>query len=158
MSLVNSKTQELQNLRNTQSKSIGKAKAAGEDIKPLLDAVANLGDELDHAKSELQEIQKKIDTIALSMPNIPHQSVPSGNSEDDNVEVSKWGAPGVYDFEVKDHVDLGEMQPIMLGEVPRQTMLCTNDALRRSQRELSAASSGESVLGERLTSFAARVF
>jgi len=53
------KTQELQNLRNTQSKSIGKAKAAGEDIKPLLDAVANLGDELDHAKSELQEIQKK---------------------------------------------------------------------------------------------------
>jgi len=103
------KTQELQNLRNTQSKSIGKAKAAGEDIKPLLDAVANLGDELDHAKSELQEIQKKIDTIALSMPNIPHQSVPSGNSEDDNVEVSKWGTPGVYDFEVKDHVDLGEM-------------------------------------------------
>ena len=103
------KTQELQNLRNTQSKSIGKAKAAGEDIKPLLDAVANLGDELDHAKSELQEIQIKIDTIALSMPNIPHQSVPSGNSEDDNVEVAKWGAPGVYDFEVKDHVDLGEM-------------------------------------------------
>ena len=103
------KTQELQNLRNTQSKSIGKAKAAGEDIKPLLDAVANLGDELDHAKSELQEIQKKIDTIALSMPNIPHQSVPPGNSEDDNVEVSKWGTPGVYDFEVKDHVDLGEM-------------------------------------------------
>ncbi|MDB2589546.1 serine--tRNA ligase [Candidatus Thioglobus sp.] len=103
------KTQELQNLRNTQSKSIGKAKAAGEDIKPLLQAVTNLGDELESAKSELQEIQTKIDDIVLSMPNIPHESVPAGNSEDDNIEVSKWGEPGVYDFEVKDHVDLGEM-------------------------------------------------
>ncbi len=102
------KTQELQNLRNTQSKSIGKAKAAGEDIKPLLEAVANLGDDLDRAKTELQEIQNKIDDIALSMPNIPHESVPEGNSEDDNVEVSKWGEPGKYDFEPKDHVDLGE--------------------------------------------------
>ncbi|MDB3893850.1 serine--tRNA ligase [Candidatus Thioglobus sp.] len=103
------KTQELQNLRNTQSKSIGKAKAAGEDIKPLLQAVTNLGDELESAKSELQEIQTQIDDIVLSMPNIPHESVPAGNSEDDNIEVSKWGEPGVYDFEVKDHVDLGEM-------------------------------------------------
>jgi len=98
------KTQELQNSRNTQSKSIGKAKAAGEDIKPLLDAVSNLGDELDGAKAELQEIQSQIDAITLSMPNIPHESVPAGNSEDDNVEVSTWGEPGVYDFKVKDHV------------------------------------------------------
>jgi seryl-tRNA synthetase len=101
-------TQELQNLRNTQSKAIGKAKAAGEDIKPLLDAVADLGDKLDEAKSELQSIQVQIDDIVMSMPNIPHESVPEGNSEDDNVEVSKWGEPGQYDFEVKDHVDLGE--------------------------------------------------
>jgi len=103
------KTQELQNSRNTQSKSIGKAKAAGEDIKPLLDAVSNLGDELDGAKAELQDIQSQIDAITLSMPNIPHESVPAGNSEDDNVEVSTWGEPGVYDFKVKDHVDLGAM-------------------------------------------------
>ncbi len=102
-------TQELQNLRNTQSKSIGKAKAAGEDIKPLLEAVADLGDKLDAAKSELQSIQAQIDDIVMAMPNIPHESVPEGNSEDDNVEVSKWGEPGQYDFEVKDHVDLGEM-------------------------------------------------
>ena len=101
-------TQELQNLRNTQSKAIGKAKAAGEDIKPLLDAVADLGDKLDQAKSELQSIQVQIDDIVMAMPNIPHESVPEGNSEDDNVEVSKWGEPGQYDFEVKDHVDLGE--------------------------------------------------
>ena len=101
--------QELQNLRNTQSKSIGKAKAAGEDIKPLLDAVADLGGKLDKAKSELQVIQTQIDDIVMAMPNIPHESVPEGNSEDDNIEVSKWGEPGQYDFEVKDHVDLGEM-------------------------------------------------
>jgi seryl-tRNA synthetase len=102
-------TQELQNLRNTQSKSIGKAKAAGEDIAPLLAEVADLGDKLDAAKSELQTIQSQIDDIVMAMPNIPHESVPDGNSEEDNVEVSKWGKPGSYDFEVKDHVDLGEM-------------------------------------------------
>lgn len=102
-------TQELQNLRNTQSKSIGKAKAAGEDIKPLLDAVADLGGKLDKAKSELLVIQTQIDDIVMAMPNTPHESVPEGNSEDDNIEVSKWGEPGQYDFEVKDHVDLGEM-------------------------------------------------
>jgi seryl-tRNA synthetase len=102
------KTQELQNLRNTQSKSIGKAKAEGRDIKPLLIAVADLGDELDATKSELHIIQSKIDDIALSMPNIPHKSVPVGNSENDNVEVSKWGKPREYNFAVKDHIELGE--------------------------------------------------
>ncbi|CAC9952668.1 Seryl-tRNA synthetase (EC 6.1.1.11) [uncultured Gammaproteobacteria bacterium] len=102
-------TQDLQNLRNTQSKAIGKAKSAGEDIKPLLDAVADLGDKLNMAKSELKNIQQKIDAIIMAMPNLPHKSVPEGNSEDDNVEVLKWGKPQQYDFEVKDHVDLGEL-------------------------------------------------
>ncbi len=100
-------TQEIQNCRNTQSKSIGKAKVAGEDINPLLKAVAGLGDKLDAAKTELQSIQAEIDTIVMGLPNIPHESVPEGNSEDDNIEVSKWGEPGQYNFEVKDHVDLG---------------------------------------------------
>lgn len=102
-------TQDLQNTRNTQSKLIGKAKDAGEDIKPLLNAVADLGSKLDEVKSELQIIQQKIDEIAMSLPNLPHESVPEGDSEDDNIEVSKWGEPGQYDFEVKDHVDLGEL-------------------------------------------------
>ncbi len=102
-------TQDLQNLRNTQSKAIGKAKSAGEDIKLLLDAVADLGDKLNMAKSELKNIQQKIDAIVMAMPNLPHKSVPEGNSEDDNVEVLKWGKPQQYDFEVKDHVDLGEL-------------------------------------------------
>jgi seryl-tRNA synthetase len=102
-------TQQLQNLRNTQSKSIGKAKAAGEDISPLLKSVASLGDELNQAKSELHNIQTQINEIALSMPNIAHQSVPDGHSEADNVEVSRWGKPAKYDFKVKDHIDLGEL-------------------------------------------------
>jgi seryl-tRNA synthetase len=95
-------TQEIQNCRNTQSKSIGKAKVAGEDINPLLKAVAGLGDKLDAAKTELQSIQAEIDTIVMGLPNIPNESVPEGNSEDDKIEVSKWGEPGQYNFEVKD--------------------------------------------------------
>jgi len=107
--IVQVKTQELQNLRNTRSKAIGKAKAAGEDIKPLLEEVSDLGTQLEDGKAELQQIQNQIDDIAMSMPNIPHPSVPQGNSEDDNVEVLKWGEPADFDFEAKDHVDLGEM-------------------------------------------------
>ena len=102
-------TQALQNLRNTQSKAIGKAKSAGEDIKPLLDAVADLGDKLNMAKGELKNIQQKIDAIVMAIPNMPHQSVPAGNSEENNVEVLKWGKPQQYDFKVRDHVDLGEL-------------------------------------------------
>ncbi len=101
-------TQELQNERNAKSKSIGQAKARGEDIQPLLDSVADLGDKLDAAKAELTELLSEIDTIALSIPNIQADDVPAGNSEDDNVEVLKWGEPKQFDFEVKDHVDLGE--------------------------------------------------
>lgn len=102
-------TQELQNLRNTQSKLIGKAKAAGGDIKPLLDDITDLGDKLDVAKSELQTIQAQIDAIVMELPNIPHSSVPEGKSENDNVEVLKWGKPQQYDFAIKDHVGLGEL-------------------------------------------------
>jgi len=101
------KTQELQSERNAKSKGIGKAKAAGEDIQPLLDAVSTLGDELDAAKSTLDEVQSQLNDMLMSMPNILHESVPAGKSEDDNIEVRKWGEPGQFDFEPKDHVDLG---------------------------------------------------
>ena len=100
-------TERLQSERNTKSKSIGKAKAAGEDIQPLLDEVAGLGDKLDAAKSELAEIQQKIDNIIMGIPNLLHDSVPVGKDEDDNVEIRRWGETRSYDFEVKDHVDLG---------------------------------------------------
>ncbi len=101
-------TQDLQNERNVQSKSIGKAKANGEDIEPLLKQVANLGEKLESAKNKLTEVQNQIDEIELTLPNIPHESVPEGASEDENVEVLKWGNPRSFDFEIKDHVDLGE--------------------------------------------------
>ena len=107
-------TQELQNLRNTKSKSIGQAKASGENIEPLLEEVSDLGDKLNSAKDQLQEIQSKINEIVLSIPNIPHTSVPEGNSEDDNDEVFSWPekGPATLDFEPKDHVDIGEMHGI----------------------------------------------
>ena len=107
-------TQELQNLRNTKSKSIGQAKASGENIEPLLEEVSELGDKLNSAKDQLQEIQSKINEIVLSIPNIPHTSVPEGNSEDDNDEVFSWPekGPATLDFEPKDHVDIGEMHGI----------------------------------------------
>jgi len=102
------RTEQLQNDRNVRSKSIGKAKASGEDIQPLLAEVGKLGEELDAAKAELAELLTKIEDIALSLPNLPHPSVPEGKDEDDNVELKRWGQPKEFDFEIKDHVDVGE--------------------------------------------------
>ena len=99
--------QELQNERNTKSKSIGKAKAAGQDIQPLLDEVATLGDRLKAAEEALADVQEALREVALSTPNLPHDSVPDGKDEDDNREERRWGEPPAFDFEAKDHVDLG---------------------------------------------------
>ncbi|VAW54863.1 Seryl-tRNA synthetase [hydrothermal vent metagenome] len=101
------KTQDLQNERNTKSKSIGKAKANGDDIAPLLAQVSTLGDDLDTAKKHLENIQAEIHEIMMSMPNLLDDSVPEGKSEDDNIEVRKWGEPTTLNFEPKDHVELG---------------------------------------------------
>ncbi len=101
------KAETLQSERNTRSKSIGKAKAAGEDIQPLLDEVTGLGEKLDAAKVELAEVQQQLDAIIMGIPNLLHESVPVGKDEADNVEIRRWGEPKSFDFEVKDHVDLG---------------------------------------------------
>jgi len=103
------RTQQLQNERNTSSRAIGKAKAQGEDIQPLLDRVASLGDELKAAEQELETLQAQIDEMLLSTPNLPDDSVPEGDSEEDNRLVETWGEPPRFDFEVRDHVDLGEL-------------------------------------------------
>ncbi|MDO6497269.1 serine--tRNA ligase [Photobacterium sanguinicancri] len=105
------KTEELQAQRNSRSKSIGQAKAKGdhEEAEKILADVANLGSELDDAKKALAELQNELQDITLSVPNLPDDAVPSGKDENENVEVSRWGQPKAYDFEVKDHVDLGEM-------------------------------------------------
>ncbi len=102
------KTQDLQNERNTRSKTIGQAKAKGEDIQPLLDQVADLGDQLKTAESELDQIQTSLNALMEGIPNILDEAVPAGKSEDDNVEVSRWGEIRSFDFTPKDHVDLGE--------------------------------------------------
>jgi len=99
--------QELQNTRNTRSKSIGRAKAAGEDIAPLLTEVADLGDRLKAAESRLSAIQDALTDISLSLPNLPAAGVPDGRDESDNREERRWGTPPTFDFDPKDHVDLG---------------------------------------------------
>ncbi len=101
-------TEELQATRNTQSKAIGKAKAQGEDIQPLLDKVADLGQQLDDHKAQLDAVQSDLQDILLAIPNVPHDSVPEGTTEDDNVEVRRWGDVTEFSFEPKDHVDLTE--------------------------------------------------
>ena len=102
------RTQALQNERNTRSKSIGKAKAQGDDIAPLLAEVGKLGDELKNAEQALATIQGELEEIMLGVPNIPHESTPIGASEDDNVEIRRWGKPTQLGFDAKDHVDVGE--------------------------------------------------
>jgi len=101
------RTEELQAERNRSSKAVGKAKAAGEDIQPLLDQVAGLGEQLQAAKDELDNVQQQLSELLLGIPNIPHDSVPQGDDESHNLEVRRWGEPRVFDFEVRDHVDLG---------------------------------------------------
>ena len=101
-------TEELQNQRNIRSKSIGKAKAQGEDIAPLLAEVGDLGAKLDAAKQEFNAVTESLKVFSQGIPNLPDKSVPVGKDEDDNVEVLKWGQPREFDFEVKDHVDVAE--------------------------------------------------
>jgi seryl-tRNA synthetase len=110
--VIQVQTQELQNLRNTKSKAIGKAKASGEAIEPLLEEVSNLGKKLDDVKASLTNLQLKIDEIVMAIPNLPHASVPEGASESDNLELLKWGEPKKFEFKPKDHVDLGEIHGI----------------------------------------------
>jgi len=105
---VQVKTQELQNERNTRSKAIGQAKAKGEDVQPLLDQVADLGDQLKAAESELNNIQNQLSVLLEGIPNILDEAVPAGKSDADNHEVSRWGEPRQFTFTPKDHVDLGE--------------------------------------------------
>ena len=100
-------TQRLQNERNSRSKEIGQAKSRGEDIQPLLDSVAELGDQLKQAEQSLSGLQSELDDMLLQIPNLPQESVPAGDSEDDNEEVLRWGDIPNFDFEVKDHIDLG---------------------------------------------------
>ena len=100
-------TENLQAKRNTASKQIGIAKSKGEDASAIMAEVAGLGDELKAAEVKLNDIQVKLQEIMLNVPNVPHDSVPKGKDEADNVEVRKVGTPRSFDFAIKDHTDVG---------------------------------------------------
>lgn len=100
-------TQALQTECNSLSKQIGIAKSKGEDASTIMQSVANLGDQLKVSETQLNEVQDQLNDLLLGIPNLPHDSVPSGNSEADNVEVRRWGTPTEFNFPPKDHVDLG---------------------------------------------------
>ena len=104
---IQTRTEELQSQRNTLSKQIGILKGKGEDTAPVMAQVAGIGDELKASAEQLEVVQAKLAEFTLAIPNIPHESVPAGHDETGNVEVRKEGTPRQFEFEVKDHVDLG---------------------------------------------------
>jgi seryl-tRNA synthetase len=104
---IQSSTEELQNKRNTLSKQIGMLKGKGEDTSAVMAEVAGLGDELKNSAARLEVLQSRISEFMLAIPNLPDESVPVGKDEADNIEMRKVGTPRTFDFEVKDHVDVG---------------------------------------------------
>jgi len=105
--VLQARTQELQAERKNKSKEIGLAKKNGQDVSEILSAVAKFSDELKAAEIRLKELQDETSALLMMIPNIPHESTPDGKNEDDNVELRLWGDLPSFDFEVKDHVDLG---------------------------------------------------
>lgn len=108
--------EELQNRRNVSAKSIGQAKARGEDIQPLLDETRNLGEELGQAEKAFEAVRTKQQAWAMEIPNLALDDVPVGKDEADNVEIRRWGEPPAFDFQPRDHVDLGEALELLDGE------------------------------------------
>jgi seryl-tRNA synthetase len=104
---IQTRTEELQSRRNTLSKQIGAMKGRGEDTSAVMAEVGSLGDEMKTSAAALDGVQARLQRLLLEMPNLPHESVPVGRDETDNVEVRRWGTPRQFDFEVKDHVDVG---------------------------------------------------
>ncbi len=104
---VQMRTEELQARRNSLSKQIGMAKGKGEDASALMAEVGGIGDELKASAERLDVIQLELNTMLMSVPNLPHESVPVGSDESGNVEVRRWGTPRSFDFELRDHVDVG---------------------------------------------------
>jgi len=133
--------QELQNLRNSRSKQIGKAKAAGEDIQPLLEEVAGFGDRMKQTEEQLAGIQAELQAIVMGIPNIPHDSVPTGNDESDNREERRWGVLPEFQFEAKDHVDLGVaggwMDFEVAAKITGSRFVTLQGAMARLQRALA---------------------
>ena len=132
-------TESLKNERNVRSKSIGKAKAAGEDIAPLMAEVNEFGDRLAQQAEILSGVQAELDDLLMGVPNIPHESVPAGSSEDDNIELRRWGKLPEFDFEPLDHVDLGGslMDAEAAAKISASRFVVMRGDLARLQRALT---------------------
>jgi seryl-tRNA synthetase len=104
---IQTRTEELQMRRNSLSKQIGAMKGRGEDTSAVMAEVGGIGDTMKASAAQLDEIQKRQSDLMLGVPNLPHESVPIGRDETENVELRRWGTPRSFDFEVKDHVDVG---------------------------------------------------
>ena len=138
---IQSRTEELQNLRNTLSRQIGQLMAKGEDASAVKALVSSSKAELEASSARLDQIQLELQTQLLAVPNLPHASVPLGAGEDGNVMVRSWGTPKTYDFDVKDHVDVG--QPLGLDfelgtKLTGSRFTVMQGALARLHRALAA--------------------
>ncbi len=133
------KTQDLQSEKNNSAKSIGQAKAKGEDIQPLLDQVQHLGEQLKQAESELSAVQKEMTALMEAIPNILDEAVPAGKDEEDNLEISRWGALPEFSFQPKDHVDLGESKGLdfeLAAKITSARVAVLKGPLARLQRAI----------------------
>jgi seryl-tRNA synthetase len=110
------RVQDLQNRKNQSAKSIGQAKSRGEDIQPLLDEVKSLGEELGQAEADFGEVHAEQHAWFMDMPNLALEGVPVGTDESDNVEIRRWGEPPEFDFEPRDHVELGGISGLLDAE------------------------------------------
>ncbi len=132
--------QQLQQERNARSRAIGRARAAGEDIAPLVEETGRLGDRLKEAEAALEKVQEALRALQLEIPNIPHPSVPDGRSEEDNVELRRWGEPRSFDFEPRDHVAIGAGLGLMdfeaAARIAGSRFVVLRGALARLQRAL----------------------
>jgi seryl-tRNA synthetase len=136
---VQIRTQELQNERNKSSKSIGQAKAKGEDIQPLLDKVQNYADQLKESENELADIQQEMTALMSAIPNILDELVPAGKNEEDNIEIKRWGEIPEFSFQAKDHVDLGESKGLdfeLAAKITSARFAVLKGTLARLQRAI----------------------
>jgi seryl-tRNA synthetase len=136
---IQTRTQDLQNLRNTRSKAIGVAKGRGEDSAALMAEVAGIADELKAGETRLEVIKAAIADISMKTPNLPHESVPLGSDETGNVEVHRWGTPRTFDFAIKDHVDLGARKGWLDGETAAKLSGARFTVLRGEMARLNRA-------------------
>lgn len=134
-------THALQNERNLRSKAIGQAKARNEDIAPMRAEVNQLGEQLEVKKTELEHVLQQLEKISLTLPNLPHASVPVGLDEQDNQEIRRWGTPPTFNFAVKSHDELGEalgqMDFSLAAKITGSRFVVLKSKLAKLQRALT---------------------